>query len=212
MANGDSDQSSTGADASPAPLHVTSVLVASIRAMSNALDTLGFPEEDDRVVDQDGRLGFVTCSHEADCDDMFALIAELSSAGETWEIQFQTDLAPEKLLSLTLSRHRAIVAHEQELPAEQADSGTKGPQLPIYDLDDGVGQVQFQRAVRGAKPSEIFAEIVAGPDGRARARIVQRAPRRVLAEAAAADEPALRAALREAIPKLMFTVGRRGPA
>ena len=75
MANGDSDQSSTGADASPAPLHVTSVLVASIRAMSNALDTLGFPEEDDRVVDQDGRLGFVTCSHEADCDDMFALIA-----------------------------------------------------------------------------------------------------------------------------------------
>jgi len=211
MTNGPSDPSSIGADAPPAPLHVTSVLVASIRAMSNALDNLGFPEEDDRVVDQDGRLGFVTCSHEADCDDMFALIAELSSAGETWEIQFQTDLAPERVLSMTLSRHRAVVAHEQEVAAEPDDAGAK-PQAPVYDLDDGVGQVQFQRAVRGAKPSEIFAEIVAGPDGRARARIVQRAPRRVLAEAAAADEPALRAALREAIPKLMFTVGRRGPA
>ena len=31
MANGDSDHPTTGADASPAPLHVTSVLVASIR-------------------------------------------------------------------------------------------------------------------------------------------------------------------------------------
>jgi len=204
MANGDSDHPTTGADASPAPLHVTSVLVASIRAMSNALDTLGFPEE--------GRLGFVTCSHESDCDDLFALIAELSTSGETWEIQFQTDIAPEKMLSLTLSRSRPVVAHEQAVSHEQPDTGGKGPQLPIYDLDDGVGQVQFQRAIRGAKPSEIFAEIVAGPDGRARARIVQRAPRRVLAEAAAADEPALRAALREAIPKLMFTVGRRGPA
>ncbi|GGF38720.1 hypothetical protein GCM10011611_51350 [Aliidongia dinghuensis] len=211
MTNGDSDHSSTGADAAPAPLHVTTVLVASIRAMSNALDALGFPEEDDRVVDQDGRLGFVTCSHESDCDDLFALIAELSSSGETWEIQFQTDLTPDRIVSLTLNRHRAVVAHEQAVEPDHADDA-KGPQLPVYDLDDGVGQVQFQRAVRGAKPSEIFAEIGAGPDGRARARIVQRAPRRILAEAAAADEPALRAALREAIPKLMFTVGRRGPA
>lgn len=212
MANGDSDHGPTGADAQPAPLHVTSVLVASIRAMSNALDALGFPEEDDRVVDQDGRLGFVTCSHEADCDDLFALIAELSTSGETWEIQFQTDLAPEKMLSLTLSRHRAVVAHEQAVAPDQAETDGKGTQLPVYDLDDKLGQVSFQRAVRGAKPQEIFAEIGAGPDGRAKARIVQRSPRRVLAEAAAADEPALRAALREAIPKLMFTVGRRGPA
>src|ERR1700761_549335 len=105
MPNGDTDQNPTGADV-PAPLHVTAVLVASIRAMSNALDALGFPEEDDRVVDQDGRLGFVTCTHETDCDDMFALIAELSSSGESWEIQFQADLAPEKILALTLTRHR----------------------------------------------------------------------------------------------------------
>ena len=33
---------------------------------------------------------------------MFALIAELSSSGETWEIQFQADLAPDRLLSHTL--------------------------------------------------------------------------------------------------------------
>ena len=86
--------------------------------MSNALDALGFPEEDNRIVEQDdGRLGFVTCSHEPDCDDMFALIAELSSSGETWEIQFQADLAPDRMLSHTFSRHRPIVAHEQQVPA-----------------------------------------------------------------------------------------------
>src|SRR5512147_3134864 len=83
--NGDAD----GADAQLTPIHVTAVLVASVRAMSNALDALGFAEEDNRIVEQDGGFGFVTCSHEQDCDDMFALIAELSSSGETWEIQFQ---------------------------------------------------------------------------------------------------------------------------
>jgi len=199
-------------DAPPAPLHVTAVLVASIRALSNALDALGFPEEDDRVVDQDGRLGFVMCTHEADCDDMFALIAELSSSGETWEIQFQADLAPERVLSLTFSRHRPVVAHEQQVaPEAEDDGGGRGPQLPVHDLDAGPGRNGFQRAMRGVKPTEVFAEIGAGPDGRARARIVQRSPRRVLAEAAAADEPSLRAALRVAIPKLMFRVGRRTP-
>ena len=101
-ANGDADDG----DAQFTPIHVTAVLVASVRAMSNALDALGFPEEDNRIVEQDGGFGFVTCSHEHDCDDMFALIAELSSSGETWEIQFQADLAADRVLSHTLSRHR----------------------------------------------------------------------------------------------------------
>ena len=57
--NGDAD-----ADAQLTPIHVTAVLVASVRAMSNALDALGFAEEDNRIVEQDGRFGFVTCSHE----------------------------------------------------------------------------------------------------------------------------------------------------
>jgi len=57
--------------------HVMTLLVASHRALNNALDDLGFEENDDRVVEHDGRLAFVTCSHEPDCDDLFALIAEL---------------------------------------------------------------------------------------------------------------------------------------
>src|SRR5262252_3514374 len=68
-------------------LHVTTLLVASRRALDNALSELGFAEDDDRVVEHDGRLAFLTCSHEEDCDDMFALIAELSSRGESWELQ-----------------------------------------------------------------------------------------------------------------------------
>jgi len=212
MSERDLEGDAEGTDAQAAPIHVTAVLVASVRAMSNALDALGFPEEDNRIVEQDGRLGFVTCSHEVECDDMFALITELSSSGETWEIQFQADLAPEKILVHTLSRHRAIVAHEQIVPPHPAEGTLTGtPGIPVQNLDEAQGKSAFLRAMRGVKPTDIFAEIGAGPDGRARASIVQRNPRRVLAEAAAADEPALRAALREALPKLMFTVSRRSP-
>src|SRR5512132_4044347 len=129
--NGDAD-----ADAQLTPIHVTAVLVALVRAMSNALDALGLAEDDDRIVEQDGRFGFVTCSHEQDCDDMFALIAELSSSGETWEIQFQAALAPDRMLSHTLSRHRSIVAHEQQVvPHSGGGAGSKGPELPVQDLD-----------------------------------------------------------------------------
>ncbi|MER2510534.1 MAG: hypothetical protein ABTQ27_17525 [Amaricoccus sp.] len=214
MSSRDSNGNSDSADAQLTPIHVTAVLVASVRAMSNALDALGFPEEDNRIVEQDdGRFGFVTCSHEPDCDDMFALIAELSSSGETWEIQFQADLAPDRMLSHTLSRHRPIVAHEQQVVPHSGDgTGSQDPELPVQDLDTSQGRNGFQRAMRGVKPTDVFAEIGAGPDGRARARIVQRNPRRVVAEAAGADEPSLRAALREAIPKLIFTVSRRVPS
>jgi hypothetical protein len=211
MSNRDSNGDADGGDAHLTPIHVTAVLVASVRAMSNALDSLGFAEEDNRIVEQDGRFGFVTCSHEQDCDDMFALIAELSSSGETWEIQFQADLAPGRVLSHTLSRHRSIVAHEQVLPHSRDEAVSKDPELPVQDLDTSQGKNDFQRAMRGVKPTDVFAEIGAGPDGRARASIVRRNPRRVLAEAAGADEPSLRAALREAIPKLIFTVSRRVP-
>src|SRR6516225_3583769 len=72
-------------------LHVTTLLVASRRALDNALAELGFAEDDDRVVEHDGRLAFLTCSHEEDCDDMFALITELSARGESWELQSRID-------------------------------------------------------------------------------------------------------------------------
>jgi len=213
MSSDDGSGGSDGAGTHLRPIHVTAVLVASVRAMSNALDALGFAEEDNHIVEQDdGRFGFVTCSHEADCDDMFALIAELSSSGETWEIQFQADLAPDRMLSQTFSRHRPITAHEQQMEPQSGDgAGSQGQELPVQDLDTSQGRNGFQRAMRGVKPTDVFAEIGAGPDGRARARIVQRQPRRVVAEAAGADEPSLRAALREAIPRLIFTVSRRVP-
>src|SRR5436305_520278 len=57
-----------------AKLHVSTLLVASERALVNALDELGFAENDDRVIEHEGRFAFITCSHDADCDDLFALI------------------------------------------------------------------------------------------------------------------------------------------
>jgi hypothetical protein len=169
MSTLDSNGDANSADAQLTPIHVTAVLVASVRAMSNALDALGFAEDDDRIVEQDGRLGFVTCSHEHDCDDMFALIAELSSSGETWEIQFRADLAPDRVLSHTLNRHRSIVAHEQQVVPHIGDgAGPREPELPVQDLDTSHGKNDFQRAMRGVKPTDVFAEIGASPDGRCR--------------------------------------------
>ena len=55
-------------------LHVTVLLVASRRALDNALGELGFAEDDDRIIEHDGRLAFLTCTHEDDCDDLFAFI------------------------------------------------------------------------------------------------------------------------------------------
>jgi hypothetical protein len=60
-------------------LHVTALLVASRRALDNALSELGFANDDDRVIEHDSRLAFLTCTHDEDCDDMFALISELSA-------------------------------------------------------------------------------------------------------------------------------------
>src|SRR5438874_12193978 len=87
-------------------LHVTVLLVASRRALDNALNELGFAEDDDRVIEHDGRLAFLTCTHEDDCDDLFALITELSARGESWELQsrIDTDAGPGIYQSLTRPR------------------------------------------------------------------------------------------------------------
>jgi hypothetical protein len=197
-------------EASPpkAPLHVSAVLVASERALLNALEALGFAEEDDRLVQQEGRLGFITCSHERDCDDLYALIAELSARNETWEIEFAVDTAPGRAIFHTLSRHRPVGALEQEI--EVPDQGAAGAETAgsPHDLDAPAERAALAKKMQRAKTA-LFAEIGPGEDGRARARILQRNPRRALAEATAADEPRLRAALREIMPNIMFAMSRR---
>src|SRR6266478_9810853 len=85
--------------------HVMTLLVASHRALNNALDDLGFEENDDRVVDYDGRLAFVTCSHEPDCDDLYALIGELASRGENWELVSRIDGEGQDVIFCSLARH-----------------------------------------------------------------------------------------------------------
>jgi hypothetical protein len=210
MAESDDSNDKSRPEGTALPMHVNAVLIASSRAMMNALDALGFPEEDDRLVEQDGRLGFMTCSHEVDCDDMYALITELAARGETWEIQFRIDIEANRAIFHVLSRHRPVAAVEQELdPAEGENGEIDKPSLGTHDLDTTPGSTSFRKEMRRIKAADVFAEIGSGRDGRAHARIVQRNPRRLLAEATASDEPALRVTLREVIPNVMFSVGRR---
>ena len=194
--------------ATPPAMHVAAVLVASARALNNALDDLGFPETDDRIVELDGKLGIVTCSHERDSDDLFALIAELASRGETWELQFRIDVSPTRSIFHTLSRHQPISAVEEEIQPRPEEQEGASARPPAHDLDSDAGLTAFRNAVRRVKAAEVFAEIGSNRDGKSTAWIVQRSPRRVLAEATAADEPTLRSTLREVIPAVMFSVSR----
>src|SRR5258708_38710667 len=89
-------------------LHVTILLVASRRALDNALEELGFADDDDRVIEHDGRLAFLTCTHEEDCDDLFALITELSARSESWELQSRIDTAAAPGLYQPPWRHQAV--------------------------------------------------------------------------------------------------------
>src|SRR5258707_3277030 len=105
--------------------HVMTLLVASHRALNNALDDLGFEENDDRVVEHDGRLAFVTCSHEPDCDDLFALIAELAPRGEDWELLSRLDVDGKQATLHSLIRPRPLESLYTERTAEPstADHG-----------------------------------------------------------------------------------------
>ena len=99
-------------------LHVTVLLVASRRALDMALNELGFLEDDDRVIEHDGRLAFLTCTHETDCDDLFALISELSARGESWELQSRIDTEGGRVIYQSLSRHRRPRTRLRSIPVE----------------------------------------------------------------------------------------------
>ena len=189
-------------------LHVSTLLIASERALTNALDELGFAQDDDRVVQHEGRLAFLTCSHDPDCDDLFALISELAARGETWELQFRIDTGEGRAVFQRLARHQSVEAVDAELPPETEETGKE---LPLHDLDSDAGRAALRKALNRVDPASVFATIRSAPGGRAMATILRRSPRRALATAAAADEAALRAAIREILPNVMFSVAMKPP-
>lgn len=189
-------------------LHVSTLLIATERALTNALEELGFAEGDDRVIQHEGRLAFLTCSHDPDCDDLFALISELAARGESWELQFRIDTGEGRAVFQRLSRHLPVEAVDAELPPETEESDKE---LPVHDLDTDDGRAALRKGLNRVDPTGIFATIRSGPGGRAMAVILRRNPRRALAQAAATDESILRAAIREILPNVMFSVAMKPP-
>src|SRR5689334_13034950 len=124
-------------------LHVSTLLVASERALINALDELGFAENDDRVIEHEGRFAFITCSHDADCDDLFALISELAARGETWELQFRIDTGEGRAVFQRLARHQPVEALDAELPPDTEESDRE---LPVHDVDADTGRAALRKA------------------------------------------------------------------
>ncbi len=189
-------------------LHVTTLLVASRRALDNALAELGFAEDDDRVVEHDGRLAFLTCSHEEDSDDLFALVTELSARGESWELQSRIDTEPGRAIYQSLTRYRPVEAIDAAVEEEQEPETSE---TPVYDVETPDGLQALKRILKRIEPADAFATIRPGSDGRATARVVRRGSRRLLAAASAADESTLRGVIREILPNVMFDVAMKPP-
>jgi len=189
-------------------LHVTVLLVASRRALDMALNELGFLEDDDRVIEHDGRLAFLTCTHEADCDDLFALISELSARGESWELQSRIDTEAGRAIYQSLARHRAVDAIEAAVDEEAQPEA----ETPALNVETAEGVQELKRALRRVEPADAFATIRPDRDGRATARILRRGSRRLLAMATAADEATLRGVIREILPNVMLDVAMKPPS
>ena len=204
MADSDADKDSeTGKR-----LHVTVLLVASRRALDMALNELGFLEDDDRVIEHDGRLAFLTCTHEADCDDLFALISELSARGESWELQSRIDTEAGRAIYQSLARHHPVEAIDS---AVEDEAETETLESPAHDVETSEGLQALKRILRRVEPADAFAIIRAAPDGRATARILRRGSRRLLAAATASDEATLRGVIREILPNVMLDVAMKPP-
>jgi hypothetical protein len=190
-------------------LHVTILLVASRRALDNALEELGFAEDDDRVIEHDGRLAFLSCTHEEDCDDLFALISELCARGETWELQSRIDTEAGRAVYQSVARHRPVeaveAAVEEEPEPEAAESAA-------HDVETSEGLQALKRLLRRVEPADAFATIRPGRDGRVTARILRRGSRRLIAAATASDEARLRGVLREILPNVMLDVAMKPPS
>ncbi|HUK59864.1 MAG TPA: hypothetical protein VLV50_11595 [Stellaceae bacterium] len=191
-----------------AKLHVSTLLVASERALSNALDELGFAQDDDRVIEHEGRLAFITCSHDPDCDDLYALISELAARGETWELQFRIDTGEDRAIFQRLARHQPVEAVDAALPPETAASAED---LPPHDLDTEAGRAKLKKTLGRIDPAEVFVTIGTNQGGRASAVVLRRNPRGALAVAVGSDEASLRGAIREILPTVMFSVAMKPP-
>jgi hypothetical protein len=189
--------------------HVMTLLVASHRALNNALDDLGFEENDDRVVEHDGRLAFVTCSHEPDCDDLFALVAELAARGENWELLSRIDGEGKAVTFHSLARQRPVEAVETELTEEPAAADEAD--ITVHDLDTDAGAKQLRSELSRLDPATLFVSLGSGADGQVVARVVQRTPRRTLAIAKGPDEARMRNAIREILPTVMFDIAMKPP-
>jgi hypothetical protein len=190
-------------------LHVTILLVASRRALDNALEELGFADDDDRVIEHDGRLAFLSCTHEEDCDDLFALISELCARGESWELQSRIDTETGRAVYQSLARHRPVEAVEAAVEEEpEPEVG----EAAAHDIETGEGLQALKKLLRRIEPADAFATIRPGRDGRVTARILRRGSRRLIAAATASDEAKLRGALREILPNVMLDVAMKPPS
>jgi hypothetical protein len=202
------DAADTSNTAETAKLHVSTLLVASERALSNALDELGFAQDDDRVIEHEGRLAFITCSHDPDCDDLYALISELAARGETWELQFRIDTGEGRAIFQRLARHQPVEAVDAQLPPETVASVDE---LPPHEVDTETGRAKLKKALGRIDPGEVFVTIGSHQAGRASAVVMRRNPRGAIAVAVGSDEASLRSAIREILPTVMFSVAMKPP-
>jgi hypothetical protein len=139
---------------------------------------------------------------------MFALITELSARGESWELQSRIDAETGRAIYQSFARYRPVEAVDAAVEEEQEPETSE---TPIYDIETAEGLQALKRILKRIEPADAFATIRPGRDGRATARVLRRGSRRVIAAATAADESALRGAIREILPNVMLDVAMKPP-
>ena len=154
------------------------------------------------------RLAFITCSHDPDCDDLYALISELAARGETWELQFRIDTAEGRAIFQRFARHQPVEAIDAAVPP---DAVPTAGDLPAHDLDTDKGRETLAKALKRLDPAEVFVALSSNTAGRAVATVLRRNPRGAIFAAEGADEASLRAAIREMLPTVMFSVAMKPP-
>jgi hypothetical protein len=189
--------------------HATTFLVASNRALTNALDELGFDQADDRVIDYEGRLAFMTCSHDPDCDDLFALISELAARGESWELVTRIDGEGREVMFNSLARHRPVEAIETEL--EEDTVPPEDGKIPVHDLETKAGIEKLRADLGKLDPAALFVSVGSNAEGVVMARIVHRGSRRTVTLATGRDEASIRSVIREILPTVMFDLAVKPP-
>jgi hypothetical protein len=88
---------------------------------------------------------------------MFALISELSSRGESWELQSRIDAEAGRAIYQSFARYRPVEAVDAAVEDEPEPDT---PESPLHDVETAEGLAALKRILKRIEPADAFATIL----------------------------------------------------